>query len=109
MAKSKKNEVTNDWNSISGTMTVFTNKLKGKNGTFLKTSVSIGTKDEEDEYHNYYFDIRFTKSCKDQEPEEAGKHTIKVNNAFFSVDYWVSKKKESVKPVLVVTDCEFID
>lgn len=109
MAKSKKNEVTNDWNRITGTMTVFTNELKGKKGKFLKTSVSIGTKDEDEDYHNYYFDIRFTKNCKDQEPEEAGKHTLNIKDAFFSVDYWTVKKKEMVKPVLVVIDCEFID
>ena len=60
-----------------------------------KGSVSIGTKDEDEEYHNYYFDIRFTKGCKDQEPEEAGKHTLYIKDAFTTLKNFPSVNKSN--------------
>ena len=106
--KDKKQEIT--WNTIEGTMRVYTNALEGKGGkAWYKSSVSIASKDQDDEYHRFYIDLKFGK--KAEEPESGGVHILQVNNAFFTVEYWIDKKtkEERVKPVLMVTDCEVIE
>lgn len=109
MAKySKKQEETTQitWNTISGTMRVFTNEMEGAKGkTWLKSSFGISSKDPDGEYHSYYIDIRFRK-CPDI--DEVGTHIINVKNAFFATEYWYDKKakEERVKPVLVILDYE---
>lgn len=107
MAK-KKTE--SSWNTITGTMRVYTNALEGKNGKpWYKSSVSISSKDDRDEYHRFYIDLKFGK--KAEEPESEGVHVLEISNAFFTVEYWYDKKnkEERVKPVLMVTECELVE
>ena len=109
MAKKSKT-VDIDWNTISGNMNIYTNEFetKSKKGTILKHSVSLYTKDSDGEFHTYYLDVRFTKNA--EMPDEAGKHTISIDNAFLSCDFYTDKKgNEHVKPVLVITDCSVIE
>lgn len=108
MAKKKATEST--WNIVSGVMRVYTNELEGKNGKlWYKSSVSVGSKDQDGDFHNFYFDIKFGK--KAEEPEGVGPHTIDVREGFFTTEYWKDKKskEERVKPVLFIMECEVID
>lgn len=107
MAKKKSTDST--WNSVSGTMRVYTNELEGKKGSWFKSSVSIGSKNQDGEYHNFYFDIKFGK--KAEEPEGEGPHILEVKEAFFTTEYWKDKKskEERVKPVLFIRECEVIE
>lgn len=109
MAKKNK-EVEINWNEITGNMQIFTNEFetKSKKGSYVKHSVSLGTKDSEGNYHNFYLDIRFTKNA--EAPEGIGKHIIDIDNAFLSCDYYKDQKgAEHIKPVLVITDCSVIE
>ena len=108
MAKKKITEST--WNSISGTMRVYTNELEGKGGKpWYKSSVSIASKDSDDNYHRFYIDLKFGK--KAEEPEGEGVHILDIEEAFLTTEYWTDKKtkEERVKPVLMVTSCEVVE
>lgn len=106
MAK-KEFEVT--WNNIEGNMKVYTNKMEGKKGkSWYKSSVSIGSKGDDEKYRNFYIDIRF-RGKKSEEPEGEGVHLISIKNAFLSTEWWKDGKEERIKPILVVTDNEVIE
>ena len=91
-------------------MRVYTNVLEGKGGKpWCKSSVSLAAKDDEDNYHRFYLDLKFSR--KAEEPDTEGVHMLDVQNAFLTVEYWKDKKtkEERVKPVLMVTECDILD
>lgn len=111
MTSTKKKEIQQTWNRITGTMKVYGNTfdVKGKKGeTITKWSVSISGKASKDseEYKNYYLPVYF-RGKDAEEPDEDGLHTIEVSNAFLSLDIYTNKNNEEVQTlVLIVTDDE---
>lgn len=102
--KKQQNRAKDTWNGISGLMHIYGNEFKNGKNTRLSWSVSLPIKNKGGEIvDNYYVPIKFTD--KAEEPEEGGKHTIHINNAFFSVDSWTSKDgTENHRLVLVILD-----
>lgn len=105
----KKQEV--NWNKITGVMQVYTNRMEGNKGkAWYKSSVSVGSKDQDNNWFNFYIDLRFV-GRKAEAPGNEGKHMIDIVNAFISTEHWYDKKakEERIKPVIIVTDCEVLE
>lgn len=115
MADKKKkgsSRASDTWNTITGVMSIYGNTFtfgKGKNKQhFVKWSTTIGRKDKNGEYVNYYLRVGFAAGAS--EPETDGLHQIDVGNAFLSVESYTNRDGDDVvNPVLVVTENEILD
>lgn len=111
MADKKKkgsSRASDTWNTITGVMSIYGNTFTTKKKKFVKWSTTIGRKDEDGEYVNYYLRVRFAGDAT--EPETDGLHQIDVGNAFLSVESYENRDgDEVVNPVLVVTENEILD
>lgn len=115
MADKKKkgsSRASDTWNTIAGVMSIYGNTFtfgKGKNKQhFVKWSTTIGRKDKDGEYVNYYLRVRFAGDAS--EPVTDGLHQIDVGNAFLSVESYTNRDGDDVvNPVLVVTENEILD
>ena len=97
------------WNSdLTGRMRVYAQevnyKKNGKPASFLKFSTSIGIKNEDGEWNNLYFNVRFMKG---DAPEVDGGTNFKIDisSAFLTLETFTTKDGEEVKtPVIVVQE-----
>ena len=105
----KQPEKVNYWNSdLSGRMRVYAQevnyKKNGKPASFLKFSTSLGVKDEDGNWSNLYFNVRFMKG---DAPEADGgmNFEIDIAKAFLTFETFTTKGDEEVKtPVIVVQE-----
>lgn len=97
------------WNSdLTGRMRVYAQEVKykkgGKPAAFLKFSTSLGVKDEDGNWSNLYFNVRFMKG---DAPEVDGgmNFEIDISRAFLTFETFTTKDDEEVKtPVIVVQE-----
>ena len=97
------------WNSnLTGRMRVYAQevnyKKNGKPASFLKFSTSIGNKNEDGEWENLYFNVRFMKG---DAPEVDGgmNFEIEIGKAFLTFEIFQTKTGEEIKtPVIVVQE-----
>ena len=97
------------WNSnLTGRMRVYAQevsyKKNGKPASFLKFSTSIGIKNEDGEWENLYFSVRFMKG---DAPEVDGgmNFEIEIGKAFLTFETFQTKTGEEIKtPVIVVQE-----
>lgn len=105
----KQSEKVNYWSSnLNGTMRVYAQEVKykknGKPASFLKFSTSLGLKNEEGEWENLYFNVRFMKG---DAPEVDGgmNFDIDIAKAFLTFEIFQTKDGEEIKtPVIVVQE-----
>lgn len=106
----KQSEKVNYWSSdLNGRMRVYAQevnykKKNGKPASFLKFSTSIGIKNEDGEWSNLYFNVRFMKG---DAPEVDGgvNFEIDIAKAFLTFETFITKDDEEVKtPVIVVQE-----
>ena len=105
----KQPEKVNYWNSdLSGRMRVYAHEVKykkgGKPASFLKFSTSLGVKDEDGNWSNLYFNVRFMKG---DEPEAVVgmNFEIDIEKAFLTFEKFQTKTGEEIKtPVIVVQE-----
>ena len=105
----KQPEKVNYWNSdLTGRMRVYAQevnyKKNGKPASFLKFSTSLGVKDEDGNWSNLYFNVRFMKG---DAPEADGgmNFEIDISRAFLTFETFTTKDGEEVKtPVIVVQE-----
>lgn len=102
-------EKVNYWNSdLNGRMRVYAQevnyKKNGKQASFLKFSTSLGVKNEEGEWFNLYFNVRFMKG--DVPEVDAGMNfEIDIVKAFLTFELFQNKSGEDIKtPVIVVQE-----
>ena len=107
--KAKRSERAKDtWNNISGIMTVYGNTFEDRKGRdYISWSATVGKKNDNDEYDNYYFRVRFAKDAN--APETDGLHQIDVQSAFISLETYTKKKQEITVPVIVIVEDEVLD
>ena len=97
------------WNSnLRGLMRVYAQevnyKKNGKPASFLKFSTSIGIKNDEGEWDNLYFNVRFMKG---DAPEADGgmNFDIDIAKAFLTFETFQTKTGEEIKtPAIVVQE-----
>ena len=107
--KAKRSERAKDtWNSISGIMTVYGNTFEDRKGRdYISWSATVGKKNDDDEYDNYYFRVRFAKDAN--APETDGLHQIDIQSGFISLETYTKKKQEITVPVIVIVEDEVLD
>lgn len=105
----KQTEKVKYWSSdLTGRMRVYAQEVKykkgGKPASFLKFSTSLGVKDEDGNWSNLYFNVRFMKG---DAPEADGgmNFEIDISRAFLTFETFTNKDNEEVKtPVIVVQE-----
>lgn len=105
----KQPEKVNYWSSnLNGTMRVYAQevnyKKNGKPASFLKFSTSLGVKNEDGDWDNLYFNVRFMKG---DAPEVDGGENfeIEIVKAFLTFEIFQTKTGEEIKaPVIVVQE-----
>lgn len=105
----KQTEKVKYWSSdLTGRMRVYAQEVKykkgGKPASFLKFSTSLGVKDEDGNWSNLYFNVRFMKG---DAPEADGgmNFEIDISRAFLTFETFTTKDGEEVKtPVIVVQE-----
>lgn len=107
--KTKRSERAKDtWNTISGIMSVYGNTFTGrKKKKYVSWSATVGKKNDEGEFDNYYFRVRFAKDAN--EPETDGLHQIDIQSGFFSLETYTKGKEEVTVPVIVIVEDEVLD
>ena len=109
MAIKKQSKKVNYWNSdLTGLMRGYAQevnyKKNGKPASFLKFSTSLGVKDEDGNWSNLYFNVRFMKG---DAPEVDGgmNFEIEIGKAFLTFETFQTKTGEEIKtPVIVVQE-----
>lgn len=107
--KTKRSERAKDtWNEITGIMSIYGNTFEDRKGRkYISWSATVGRKDEDGEYQNYYFKVRFAKNAT--EPTTDGLHQIDIQSAFISLESYEKKNKEIIIPVIVITEDDLLD
>lgn len=109
MATKKKNESTKatkrpkSWTDISGRIRVWGKEVESKKGSFMSYSTSVGKKNEDEEYDNVYYNVRF---LKDEHPDIGGAFDINVKAGFLTV---TTDKKGNCYPAVMVLDYDVVD
>lgn len=102
----KQTEKVKYWSSdLTGRMRVYAQEVKykkgGKPASFLKFSTSLGVKDEDGNWSNLYFNVRFMKG---DAPEADGgmNFEIDISRAFLTFETFTTKDGEEVKTLVIV-------
>lgn len=113
MATTKKNASTKakktapkrpkSWADVSGRMRVWGKEVNYKKSSFMSYSTSVGAKNEDEEYDNVYYNVRFRK---DEHPDRDGAFEINVKAGFLTA---TTDKKGNCYPAVMVLDYEVVD
>ena len=91
------------WTDVSGRMRVWGKEVNYKKTSFMSYSTSVGAKNEDGEYDNVYYNVRFRK---DEHPDREGAFEINVKAGFLTV---TTDKKGNCYPAVMVLDYEVVD
>lgn len=91
------------WADVSGRMRVWGKEIEYKKSSFMSYSTSVGAKNEDEEYDNVYYNVRFRK---DEHPDLEGAFEINVKAGFLTV---TTDKKGNCYPAVMVLDYEVVD
>ena len=91
------------WADVIGRMRVWGREVVYKKTPFMSYSTSVGAKNEEEEYDNVYYNVRFRKG---EHPDIEGAFEINVKAGFLTV---TTDKKGNCYPAVMVLDYEVID
>lgn len=94
---------TPQWSDIRGRMRVWGKEIPYKNGSFMSYSASVGSKRQDGEYDNVYFNVRFRK---DEDPNILGAFEICINSGFLTV---TTDKDGNCYHAIMVLDYELRD
>lgn len=91
------------WADVCGRMRVWGKEIEYKKSSFMSYSTSVGAKNEDEEYYNVYYNVRFRK---DEHPDFEGAFEINVKSGFLTV---TTDKKGNCYPAVMVLDYEVVD
>lgn len=91
------------WTDVSGKMRVWGKEIETKKSSFVSYSTSVGSKNENGEYDNVYYNVRFKK---DEAPDLLGSFIIDVKKGFLTV---TTDKEGSTYPAVMILDYEIIE
>lgn len=91
------------WADVCGRMRVWGKEVEYKKSSFMSYSTSVGAKNENEEYDNVYYNVRFRK---DEHPDIEGAFEINVKAGFLTV---TTDKKGNCYPAVMVLDYEVVD
>lgn len=99
------------WSDITGEIRIFGEDVKYGKGkkkeSFIRYSTSLGVKNDDGEYSNFYYKVGFAKDVDPERTDESG-FVIRITRGFLTFDEFVDKKTGEVKrvPKLVILDYE---
>ena len=104
----KQAQKNNYWNSnLTGLMRVYAQEVpckRGKPTTFLKYSTSLGVKNEDGEWDNFYLNVRFQRGDS-PEAEDGACFEIEIEKAFLTFEVYRTRSgNENRTPVVVVLE-----
>lgn len=103
----KQAQVNDYWSSrLTGLMRVYAREVpcRSKPTTFLKYSTSLGVKNEDGEWDNFYFNVRFMKGDS-PEADDGECIEIEIEKAFLTFEAFRTKSGDEIKiPVVVVQE-----
>lgn len=91
------------WADVCGHMRVWGKEIKYNKSSFMSYSTSVGAKNENDDYDNVYYNVRFRK---DEHPGIDGSFEIEVKRGFLTVS---TDKKGNCYPAVMVLDYEVVN
>lgn len=91
------------WADVCGRMRVWGKEVEYKKSSFMSYSTSVGAKNENEEYDNVYYNVRFRK---DEHPDLEGAFEINVKSGFLTV---TTDKKGNCYPAVMVLDYEVVN
>lgn len=91
------------WADVNGRMRVWGKEIEYKKTAFISYSTSVGAKNENEEYDNVHYNVRFRK---DQHPNIEGAFEINVKAGFLTV---TTDKKGNCYPAVMVLDYEIYE
>ena len=96
------------WTSrFTGLMRVYAREVpykRGKPTTFLKYSTSLGAKNEDGEWDNFYLNVRFMKGDS-PEADDGMCFEIEIGKAFLTFEAFRTKSGDEIRtPVVVVQE-----
>lgn len=101
----KQSETVKRWNDLTGLMRVYAREVKykknGKPASFLKFSTSLGVRDENGEWDNLYFDVRFMKGDAPEVDGGMG-FEIEIEKAFLTFEAYRTKSGDEIRTSVVV-------
>lgn len=94
------------WTDLSGSALIFGEEKESRKGSFMAYTTSIGRKDDQGVWENFYARVRFPK---DDDPGIEGGFRVNIKSGFLAFDTWTDKRKNIHKELaLVITDWELI-
>lgn len=91
------------WADVCGRMRVWGKEVEYKKTSFMSYSTSVGAKNEDEEYDNVYYNVRFRTN---EHPDRDGAFEINVKAGFLTV---TTDKKGNCYPAVMVLDYEVVD
>lgn len=99
----KKQSRVKTWKDISGHMKLYGNVFTKGNKSWMSYSTSVSTQDEDGEWTNLYFNVRFRR---DEDPAVEGAFDIKIKSGFLTLS---QSKDGSLYPCVMVLDWEAVE
>ena len=98
------------WTDICGIMRVYGHEFQTGRGSFIKYSTSLGRKNEDGDYENFYLPVHFPK---DDDPGVEGAFKVNITKGFLSLNTYDTDKgkytKHVVEPLVKIQEYEFAD
>ena len=98
------------WSDVSGRMRVYGREFETKRGSFIKYSTSIGKKNEDGDYDNYYLPVFFPK---EDAPDMEGAFELEITKGFMTLNVYDKGKGKNaehiVEPAVMVLEYVFVD
>lgn len=91
------------WADVCGRMRVWGKEVEYKKSSFMSYSTSVGAKNEDEEYDNVYYNVRFRK---DEHPDIEGAFEINVKTGFLTV---TTDRKGNTYPAVMVLDYDVVE
>ena len=101
--KAKTTKRHKSWADVNGCMRVWGKEVEYKKSSFMSYSTSVGARNEDGEYDNVYYNVRFRK---DEHPDLEGAFEINVKEGFLTV---TTDKKGNTYPAVMVLDYVVVD
>lgn len=98
--KTKKQSRVKTWKDISGLMKLYGNVFTKGNRSWMSYSTSVSIQDEDGEWTNLYFNVRFRR---DEDPAVEGAFEIKIKSGFLTLN---QSKDGDLYPCVMVLEWE---
>lgn len=99
--KKSKKTFKQDWNEFSGNISLYAHEGK-KDGDFY-LSTSLGRKNDDGDYDNYYLTVRLSRAAEEELAiDSEGVYHVAIRYGFLKPEFWTDKKSKEQRSALVL-------